>query len=129
MREIKFRVWDITTRTMDFDPLIYGSNEMGECWINNSIKREQDKGIVFMQFTGLKDKNGKEIYEGDILEFETINAQVAGYKNRKGIVEYEEKLAWWIINGDMPYLLWMYYREAKIIGNIYENSNLLKQEG
>jgi len=90
-REIKFRVWD--NNKMNYDPIVWGSHGLGECWINGYIKDKQNEGTIFMQYTGLHDGTkweslteeeraewtragnkpsewrGKEVYEGDICRF------------------------------------------------------------
>jgi uncharacterized phage protein (TIGR01671 family) len=73
------------------------------------------------QFTGLKDKNGKEIYEGDILYFKDTNK-----RELKCIVEWEHS-GW----GKRPFDyghsdIWAGWNDYEIIGNIYINSELLK---
>jgi hypothetical protein len=113
MREIKFRAWDETLKKMS---KIYGFvlNLNGE--IKVSI------GFKVMQYTGLKDINGKEIYEGDILVTEL---------NEILIVKWCEEDAGF----NLYYKEWIYYGKLGItnektkliiIGNIYENSKLLK---
>ncbi|XKK18098.1 YopX family protein [Bacillus sp. CB102A.1] len=74
-----------------------------------------------MQYTGLKDKNGKEIYEGDILEF-------SGNVVALGIVKYNENFATFqACNGNSG---WLFGNESgtniEILGNIYENPELVK---
>jgi hypothetical protein len=103
MREIKFRAWDGQLMHKAFDltqnPLFW--------WKDNY-------DFPLMQYTGLKDKNGVEIYEGDILES-------GAYRLR---VEYDNRLAGW-----QPMFLMRHDPEnyCEVIGNIYENPELLEK--
>lgn len=63
-REIKFRAWDSSIKRMDYNPSMDFYPEMGT-EINGIFLYPRD--YTFMQYTGLKDKNGKEIYESDYL--------------------------------------------------------------
>ena len=63
MREIKFRTWD-GKKMMSELPAYLEPHD-----VNETISSMNSEGIVLMQYTGLKDKNGKEIYEGDIVEY------------------------------------------------------------
>lgn len=130
MREIKFRAWDKDFKEMTDDVTLY-ANGWTECFFygEGDIKyppQVAEDTLVIMQYTGLKDKNSKEICEGD--EFKhNIQGYVAGFpreENHISAVVYENG-AFWV--GD--YLLVDAIAndsEAEVIGNIYEHPHLLE---
>lgn len=80
------------------------------------------------QYTGLKDSKGQEIYEGDILAFEILRG-----KNSRGCVEYSDEKAQYVVpfqRGKYERSLWHVctFGNPVIIGNTYENPELLEQE-
>jgi hypothetical protein len=115
MREIRFRAWD----EHDLD----GKGAM-ICWeliLEDGFHNYYGApGVILMQFTGLKDKNGKDIYEGDWVQFLTFCAV--------GVVTYRppefialSRLT--IVRTHEVYSLKGY--DVEVIGNIYENPELL----
>lgn len=109
MREIKFRAWDEGIKRM-FGP-----------WdISHFPARFKMKCLE--QFTGLQDKNGKEIYEGDIVE---LSAQWGGFQ---GLVIFEYG-CFGVKDGNSVYTFQDIDSESlEIIGNIHENPELLEGE-
>lgn len=139
MREIKFRCWDKwikrmhTTLSIDFRATC--SSERGN--------------IVLMQYTGLKDKNGKEIYEGDIIIQNNNKVDLAqvcwGEFNIRSLETervIDKSVGWYLkvlsidpISTLVPFCYdrpinnyWIERLNIKVIGNIYENKDLLKGE-
>lgn len=107
-RVIKFRVWDKINK--QFRNPIFNSID-----INTIFK---DDGILeFNQFTGLKDNNGVEIYEGDIINFDTNYARLINV-----LVNYSDELGAFTVAGTYIGLT----KNIEIIGNFYQNTGLLK---
>ena len=151
MREIKFRAWDTKRNVLlyDLSPEIFIGIE-GRIWEEHSDGAtretwyEETYDYIPMQYTGLEDKNGKEIYEGDIL----INSRMkADSKDEKArfVIEWDNDYSGFILKGVNVYsnayregivdesaqwgkdkLNVNWVSEIKIIGNIYETPELLK---
>ena len=116
MREIKFRAWDIDKKEMFIPSMITSSGDISRPYgIDNWCKAE------LMQFTGLQDKNGKDIYEGDIVEYEDL-ALDGGGDGEKHIVCFESLEEAIMFNMGFKYVG---SEQMEIIGNIYENPELL----
>lgn len=132
MREIKFRAWDKSKKRMvDEDELVFWG---GCCYLNESktlynpnkphspakLKGYSILENYVMQFTGLSDKNGKEIYEGDILEWQFE------WQKEKHIGAVKISISGTSVGGNA-----IQVRKANtiysIIGNIYENPELLER--
>lgn len=122
----KFRAYDggSLNRMYQPDEVMVGG---GDIWIIDEDSVAGDwivnNDLHLMQSTGLKDKNGKEIFEGDILD----------YKGRKALVRWHGSYASFIYRFvDEPHKrntewkpLYLAYMKCEIIGNIYENPELL----
>ena len=116
MKEIKFRVWD-----NDLEIMSYSDSEIFIMFSNNGICigyeiNDEIDDYELMQYIGLKDKNGEEIYEGDIVKF-------FEYKVIDNIVLPEEIVIIKDIREGCDTLGPSQYME--VIGNIYENPELL----
>jgi uncharacterized phage protein (TIGR01671 family) len=154
MREIKFRAWDkrkkemidltqseelygIMARINHYNGKFYTTIwkfQDDKPWPDKRVTYDEDD-IELMQYTGLKDKNGKEIYEGDILHYYWKSTLSSSQKPVDQIFEvifdegsfqqmeiYRENLQY---RKDIA--IWHDWADLEIIGNIYENPDLINQ--
>lgn len=126
-RKIKFRAWDINNKTW----LKCGEMLLGYlvAWETDNTFEVLGRGdYKVMEYTGLKDEDGKEIYEGDIIEGGYFNMLTGEFSSRKHIVKYENAQFKAELIGHTPYGdTWLQFVKGKIIGNIYENPELLEK--
>ena len=122
----KFRAWhNELGRMMSISDMWFNVDSLGEIGLNDAVMNDyitvSPDEIELMQSTGLKDKNGKEIFEGDVLTSQNYPVN--------GVVEFRTDLGLWV-----HYLKGYSYFEylgnvagiKEIIGNIYENPELLE---
>ncbi len=122
-REIKFRAWDWDESKMfslldffqwnKYQPILYASDDIVWKW-----------NIHFMQYTWLKDKNWKEIYEGDIYKAEWMSRENPKEKTKwkyfivENMVDFLMDFCWWYE--------WTPPSHIEIIWNVFENPELLE---
>lgn len=114
MRDFKFRAWDkreckmydVAKINFEHEVIMYYGKPIGT-FTNN---------VELMQYTGLKDKNGIEIYEGDIWKPSLLSKRLQVVKFENGMFNISD----FLMNG-----LWEYSDKGEVIGNIYENGDLL----
>ena len=119
MREIKFRAWNIKEKRMQQGFYIDDEGFLVQPIIDgDTIEMIQQEGYIIMQFTGLKDSKGVEIYEGDIVRYivDTISIPSEEVVITTKVVQSE--YGWYPMTDEM----YCYHeaREVEVIGNIYE---------
>lgn len=147
MREIKFRAWDKTNKRMmifgrfwacdEYQSLAWGIDDESKTETEGNYCLEWESSTLeIMQYTGLKDKNGNDIYEGDILRNTRYIQDVEIYWNGCTTDENSINGPSWIkwggwhfkkLENDDRMTYATYQDEIEIIGNIYENPKLLEK--
>ena len=143
MNEIKFRAYlnkenkmvEVKSLHLGTNRIMYGYSENSQCYGNKSISL---KDCELMQYTGLKDKNGKEIYEGDVLvhEFEDYRTKqprksyyLVKFKDASFYIAFQETNDYGVYEWVYDDTLEEYYIRnwgLEVVGNIYENLELLE---
>lgn len=114
MREIKFRAWIKDLEIWEDDFLPNAGEPFSEIFIKNDY--------IFCQYTGFKDKNGKEIYEGDIIKNDYLYMKNSVVEFNNGVFGFETKY-----EEDVYFLINDFSEKwYEVIGNKYQNPGLLK---
>lgn len=139
MRDIKFRIWDgvknewLASSAKDALPY-YGFALVGEVMtVQSPPYWSLDEGNVVEQFTGLKDINGTEIYEGDIIVQKSLGSNKSGCR---GKITYKEDHAAFMfeVYERGKAVMWLFLSEfrpektCEVVGNIHENPELLEEK-
>ena len=124
MREFKFRAWSKETNEMitDFSYSYELAFVDGQFNLYRQGAIEWVVDSVIMQAIGKEDKNGNTIFEGDIVEYEGEKYEIVYDKDTASYVLKEGKEKGWILGGKG-------WKKVKVVGNVYENPELLEQEG
>ena len=121
MRDIKFRAWDKDKKIFKSDIGILPNGDLYDCFMDHY---EERKCFIISQYTGLKDRQGQEVYEGDIVKFKGL-FDMGKYENVEIVFDKGEFCIKW--RGSICHnLLALNSDSIEVIGNIYENKELLK---
>ena len=129
MKEHKFKAWDKRQKKW-FGANLHISVTDGLLWWQFGYKceilsAEERENIELVEYTGLKDKNGRKIYEGDIIKLSNSTDSTI-FGNEIGVVEFmENRVCWYLNTGEFNDWTQL---NREIIGNIYENPEFLSKK-
>jgi uncharacterized phage protein (TIGR01671 family) len=124
VREIKFRAWDKKRKEYFHISKMWNGGTGLSCfsadgWVGNYGNRGNMNDIVLEQFTGLHDKNGKEVYEGDILKYLSFEEKTYYLPVFYSAEDASFQMGW------VKTIYATHYGE--VVGNIHENKKLVEE--
>ena len=124
--KMKFRAWDKDTKLLLDANIIDYKKSVAICehWEFGETTELTFVDIILMQSTGLKDKDGTEIFEGDIVDFRVPNQVISGVYQIKRARSGE----WRMDNHRQGRVLVFSLDDVEVIGNIYENPELMEKK-
>ena len=119
----RYRAWDKEFKEMvQVYALVFDEQIIKATYKNGNVVKEDIKNYVLMQSTGLRDKNGKEIFEGDVVKMaKNVYSEPTYYevvRHRGGAYRLESK--------QYGCELWLRHTDCEIAGDIYKNPELLE---
>lgn len=125
MREIKFRAWDKERKVMlpPVDVWSFGIDSVEKkCWSDSHQRLYWiNDDVTLMQYTGLKDKNGKEIYEGDIVRSVHPDNETDTTTDTKIMTVTDIRGDYQCLSSEIPFT---WDNRLEVIGNVYQNPEL-----
>ena len=122
MREIKFRAWEEDVEFMNYSVCITTTENKSYYEVSEGFGLIEVNPEHVMQFTGLKDENSAEIYEGDVIEW----LDPFGVTVRSQVIYDETTASYKTYKGELSHI--SIRPNLKVVGNIYENPELLEKE-
>ena len=126
----KFRVWDTVKQAMsEVQAIVYTEEKVYPVYFKVIRRYIPFSEAILMQSTGLFDKNGKEIFENDIVEWEHKDTgQLV-----RGIVKYDTEFGFWGMTdvrfNDLRAIGYLANQKVTVLGNIYQNPELVEELG
>lgn len=122
MRELKFRAWDKVNKTYTYVTL--GDLICGAC-TETGDKKLSGNEQIWEQYTGLKDKNGNMIFNGDIVEHDVYHIGIKAYRSKSEVFISDLGARIREDKNDEECSLLRYCTNIEVVGNVHENPELL----
>ena len=130
MREIKFRAWDkFSEKWLDLEEYVIDPEDgaVGEVSVYEIVDVNYD--AILEQYTGINDKNGVEIYDGDLVKLHVV---ILSPDDKVGVVKYTPEYGYSLYFGSNRMARQEYWASGEkhtleVIGNVHENTDLLEE--